>query len=162
MPSWNPEVRLRPSLTRNGWFDRLSTFNLEPGTRAKRASLRLTEGVEETPTHLPIVKNSVGTQACAKRRSCWMRQVRKEEWCRFLRTSYLRRAVWGSLSSAHGTRALPSSLTTLLTLGQKLFKAFHLIRFQNGLNPLPSFSSNDSMPLVGFLVDFTKLLATFL
>ena len=91
-----------------------------------------------------------------------MRQVRKEEWCRFLRTSYLRRAVWGSLSSAHGTRALPSSLTTLLTLGQKLLKSFHLVRFQNGLNPLQSFSSNDSMPLVGFLVDVTKLLATFL
>ena len=91
-----------------------------------------------------------------------MRQVRKEEWCRFLWTSYLRRALWGSLSSAHGPGALPSSLPTLLTLGQKLLKSFHLVRFQNGLNPLQSFSSNDSMPLVGFLVDFTKLLATFL
>jgi len=91
-----------------------------------------------------------------------MRQVRKEEWCRFLRTSYLRRAVWGSLSSAHGPRALPSSLPTLLTLGQKLLKLFHLVRFQNGSNLFKSFSSNGSMPSVGFLVDFTKLLATFL
>ncbi len=91
-----------------------------------------------------------------------MRQARKEEWFRFLRTSYLRRAVWGSLSSAHGPRALPSSLPALLTLGQKLLKSFHLVRFQNGLNLLESFSSNISMPSVGFLVDFTKLLATFL
>ena len=91
-----------------------------------------------------------------------MRQVRKEEWFRFLRTSYLRRAVWGSLSSAHGPRTLPSSLPALLTLGQKLLESFHLVRFQYGLNPLESFSSNDSMPSVGFLVDFTKLLATFL
>ena len=91
-----------------------------------------------------------------------MRQVRKEEWFRFLRTSYLRRAVWGSLPSAHGPRALPSSLPALLTLGQKLLKLFHLVRFQNGSNLLESFSSNDSMPSVGFFVDFTKLLATFL
>jgi len=91
-----------------------------------------------------------------------MRQARKEECFRFLRTSYLRRAVWGFLSSVHGSRARSSSLPALLTLGQELLKLVHLFRFQNGSNLLESFSSNASMPSVGFLVDFTKLLATFL
>ena len=80
----------------------------------------------------------------------------------FLRTSYLWRAVWGSLSSAHGPGVLPSSLPALLTLGQKFLELFHLIRCQNSSNLFESFSSNGSMPSVGFFVNFTKLLATVL
>jgi hypothetical protein len=53
-------------------------------------------------------------------------------------------------------------LPALLTLGKKLLKLFHLVRFKKGSNLLESFSSNGSIPSVGLLVDFTQLLATFL